>query len=259
MPFQSVNGIEYFTFECLNQLDIKHGVFTRKGGVSPHPWATLNLGGTVGDQRENVIENRRRIFDLFGLRVASIFDTWQVHSTEVICVEAPRPLVQPHQKGDALLTDKADITLFMRFADCVPILLYDLKTRVIGLVHAGWKGTVDRVAARAVVKMQEIYGSIAPDILACIGPSIGPDHYQVGSEVVTQVRRAFGQHASKLLIKNGKSIHFNLWAANVLQLEEVGVESIEVSAICTACDLPRWYSHRGEHGKTGRFGVLITL
>lgn len=259
MPYQMINGIEYFTFESLNHAGVKHGVFTRKGGVSPRPWSSLNLGGTVGDPKGNVITNRRRIFDLFSLPVESIYDAWQVHSTVVVCAEVPRPLVQPHQKADAILTDKENITLFMRFADCVPILLFDPNKRVIGLVHAGWKGTVNRAAVKAVKKMQEVYGSTPADVLACIGPSIGPDHYQVGHEVITEVKKAFGVRASEFLARDGNSIQFDLWATNAWQLEEAGVKSIELASICTACDLTRWFSHRAEKGKTGRFGVLLTL
>jgi YfiH family protein len=240
-------------------MGVKHGVFTRKGGVSPGPWATLNLGGTVGDPRENVIENRRRIFEIFERPVESVFDVWQVHSAEVVCAESPRPLDQPHQKGDAILTNRAEITLLMRFADCVPIFLYDPKQKVVGIVHAGWKGTVNRTAAAAVLRMHSRYGTAPEDVIACIGPSIGPDHYQVGEEVVAEVQQAFSKKASLMLHAGNRKIHFDLWAANVWQLEEVGVKSIETAAICTACDLERWYSHRAEHGKTGRFGALISL
>ncbi len=259
MPYRNQNGIEFYTFESLDRAGIKHGIFTRKGGVSPQPWSTLNLGGTVGDQRENVVENRRRIFDVIDRPVESIFDVWQVHSADVVCADAPRPLDQPHQIGDAILTDRARITLAMRFADCVPILLFDPARRVIGIAHAGWKGTVLRAAAQAVTKMRDVYGTSAEDVLACIGPSIGPDHYQVGSEVTVQVRHAFGDQSSRFLkVKDGRH-YFDLWAANAYQLAEAGVKSIEISEICTACDLERWYSHRAEQGKTGRFGALISL
>lgn len=259
MPFHTVAGLEFFTFETLEQAGIKHGIFTRKGGVSPKPWDTLNLGGTVGDQRERVIENRRRIFDLFDRPVESVFDVWQVHSTEVVCADAPRPLDQPHQKGDAILTNNPEITLLMRFADCVPVFLFDPRIRVVGIAHAGWKGTVNRTAAAAVAAMQSRFGTAPEDLIACIGPSIGPDHYQIGEEVAAQVRTAFGERAASFLHSVNHRVHFDLWAANRYQLEEVGVKSIETAEICTACDLERWFSHRAERGNTGRFGAVISL
>lgn len=259
MPFHSTNEIEAFTFESFERAQVRHGIFTRRGGVSPEPWSSLNLGGTVGDARDNVIENRRRIFEYLGKPVESLFDVWQVHSTEIICTTSPRSLDQPHQKADAILTNSTEITLFMRFADCVPILFYDPVKRVAGIAHAGWKGTVEKIAAKTVVEMQKTFASVPKDILVGIGPSIGPHHYQVGDEVIGQVRQAFGSQSSQLLATIHGAVHLDLWAANAMQLEGVGVKSIEVSSICTACDLERWFSHRGEHGKTGRFGALIAL
>ncbi len=146
MPFIQRGELKLFQFELLMQPDIVQGIFTRRGGVSPHPWRSLNLGGTVGDTRTNVIENRRRIFDLMQRPVESIFDTWQVHSDRVVCVDQPRPLESQPIQADAILTNDPRITLFMRFADCVPIFFYDPVKRVIGIAHAGWVGTIKRIA-----------------------------------------------------------------------------------------------------------------
>ena len=259
MPYVAVDGLEYFQFESLDNRLLKHGIFTRKGGVSPQPWDSLNQGGTVGDARENVIENRRRVYQVMGQPVESIFDVWQVHSADVICADEPRPLNAQHQKADAILTDRPEITLFMRFADCVPIVLFDPVRRVVGLVHAGWMGTVKKTVFQAIRAMQERYQSNPGDVRAGIGPSIGPDHYQIGLDVVSQVRSTFGDRADELFAWHNGQVTLNLWQANQMLLEEAGVKSIEVSGICTACDLDRWYSHRAEHGKTGRFGAIISL
>lgn len=259
MPYVNRDGLEYFQFETFDPNKVMHGIFTRNGGVSPQPWASLNLGGTVGDERPNVIENRRRIYGVMDRPVDSIFDVWQVHSADVICSEVPRPLDAAHEKGDAILTSNPDITLFMRFADCVPILLHDPVRQVIGVVHAGWQGTVKKVVQQAVTKMTRQYGSHAGDIFAGIGPSIGPDHYQVGSDVITQVSQSFGAHAKDILIQTNNGIHLDLWQSNAILLEQAGVRNIEIAGICTACDLYRWFSHRAEHGKTGRFGTIIAL
>lgn len=258
MPFIRANGLEYYKFELFSN-QVTHAVFTRKGGVSPQPWASLNLGGTVGDLRENVIENRRRIFDALGVEVSSIFDVWQVHSDRVIFTEKSRPLDQPHEKGDAIVTTNPNVTLFMRFADCVPILLYDPVQRVIGLIHAGWMGTVQKITSKTVRFMVEKLRCQADNLLAGIGPSIGADHYIVRDDVAMKVKEAFGEAASQVLHSTNGSIHFDLWKANEMLLREVGVKSIEVSNQCTACDLERWYSHRAEQGATGRFAALIKL
>lgn len=259
MPFHSRQSLRYFTFPSLGDQNIIHGMFTRHGGVSPQPWASLNQGGLVGDERSHVVENRRRIFAALDLPVESIYDAWQVHGTHVICADQPRPLDAPHEKADAILTDRKGITLFMRFADCVPVVLYDPVKRVIGLVHAGWRGTVERAAGVAVERMQAQYGSRPDDVLACIGPSICTAHYEVGEDVQIAARAAFGEKAEALLLRQNSGIHFDLWSANRLALEEAGVRQVEVAGLCTACHPEDWYSHRAEHGKTGRYGAVIAL
>lgn len=259
MGFQKSGGVKYFVFESFLKAGLPHGMFARHGGVSPEPWNSLNLGGTVGDPRPNVIENRRRIFEAINRPVESQFDVWQVHSADIICTSSPRPFEEPHQKADAILTNRSEITLFMRFADCVPVFLYDPCQKVVGMVHAGWKGTVSKIAGLTVEKMQSVYGCQPGDILAGIGPSIGPDHYEVGEDVSGQVKIAFGEQTSELLHqKNGRNI-FDLWTANRLVLEQKGVEQIEISGICTACATADWFSHRGDQGKTGRYGALLAL
>lgn len=258
MPFHQNHLVRYFTFDSLDEAGVAHAVFTRQGGVSPEPWQALNLGGTVGDNPANVAENRDRAFRALGRPVESLYDVWQVHSADVVCTQAPRPLDTPHLKADAILTDQPEVTLLMRFADCVPVLLYDPIRRVAGIAHAGWLGTVRRTALAAVRAMHDQYGSQPEDLLAGIGPSIGAHHYEVGPEVAEQVRAAFGQDANALLPARNGAVQFDLWAANHLVLEEAGVRQVEVAGLCTACDLSSWYSHRAERGRTGRFGALIT-
>jgi copper oxidase (laccase) domain-containing protein len=107
--------------------------------------------------------------------------------------------------------------------------------------------------------MQARFGSKPGDILAGIGPSIGPDHYEVGPDVVAQVRQAFGPSASSSLGNHGGATHFDLWAANRLTLENAGVRQIELAGLCTACHTGDWYSHRAEKGRTGRFGAILAL
>jgi YfiH family protein len=259
MPYHHVDSIRYYTFELLNHPGITHAVFTRRGGLSPAPWASLNVGAVVGDEINRVVANRERAFRAVRRDPSSIFDVWQVHSAEVVCTDAPRKLDTPYVKADAILTQNPEVTLFMRFADCVPILFLDPIRKVIGLAHAGWLGTIKGVAPTTVKKMVSQYECKPGDILACIGPSIGPHHYPVGPEVVSQVENVFGDFAPRLLPEENGAVQFDLWEANHWQLEQAGVRQIEVSSICTACEPDNWYSHRGENGKTGRFGALIGL
>jgi hypothetical protein len=261
MPFEERNGLRFFTFSLFPAAEVVHAVFTRQGGFSPSPWDSLNVGGTVGDDPERVRANRRRAFESVGRDPLSMHDVWQVHGADVVVAEAPRPPDAPYQKADVLLTDRPDVTLFMRFADCTPVLLYDPFRRAVGLVHAGWQGTVKGAVRAAVQAMQQRFGSRPQDLRAGIGPAIGPDHYEVGDDVVQSVRKTFGEKSADVLILSQKSgrYHFDLWAANRLWLEAEGVTAIEVAGLCTACHLDDWYSHRAERGKTGRFGALIAL
>jgi len=107
--------------------------------------------------------------------------------------------------------------------------------------------------------MKKQYGSNPADIVAGIGPSIGPDHYEVGADVIQQVTEKFGNESELLLESHNAKIHFNLWQANQILLERAGVGKVEVAEVCTVCNTNDWFSHRAEKGRTGRFGALITL
>jgi YfiH family protein len=254
------NGkIEYFSFETFIDHKVINAVFTRTGGISPDPWSSLNQGGTTGDQRSNVVENRKRAFDVLGLKVDSIFDVWQVHGTRMIVTDKPRELDAPHEKADIIITNQPGISLFMRFADCVPIFLYDPKENVIAIVHAGWQGTVKKITQNAVRCMEQEFNSKVKNILAGIGPSIGVDHYEVNQDVLVRFKNTYHDRFDEITKSNDKKTFLDLKEANIITLSELGVGSIEVSEICTACDLKKWYSHRAENGKTGRFGALLSM
>jgi YfiH family protein len=259
MPFHVNQGVRYFYFDSLPAQKVTHAILTRQGGVSPEPWDSLNVGGTVGDERPRVIENRLRSFKALGRDPHSMFDVWQVHSADVVIANSPHNFTPPEVKADAMIADNPQVTLFMRFADCTPILLFDPTKSAIGIIHAGWVGTVKRVAVETVKAMTAAFGSDPADILAAIGPSIGPDHYEIGQDVITRVCEVFHEDAKYLLSKNGGRTHFDLWEANRLSLIQAGVRQIEIAEICTACHPEDWYSHRAQKGKTGRFGALIAL
>lgn len=253
------NGLKYYQFEALNDLGVKHGFFTRLGGVSPAPFDSLNMATTVGDSNENVLENLRRMFDCFDLDLASRYDGWQVHSATCICVDKPRDIRSRVIRTDGLITDRPDVTLVTRFGDCVPVVLYDRKLRVAGVYHAGWLGTVKKIGKKAIETMQKVYGSDPKDVFAGIGPSIGPDHFVVREDVTEKFDKAYADCAKTLICRDGEETRINLWLANELTLRSTGVTDIETMGICTVCNRYEWFSHRGDQGKTGRFGVLITL
>lgn len=260
MSFQSAAGLRYFTFEQLSAAGVKHAVFTRQGGVSSAPYDSLNVGSTVGDQPSHVRHNLHSAFAALQRKPESMFDSWLVHGTDVQVASAPRPAdwARP-PKADIIITDQPEVTLFMRYADCVPLLLYDPQQRAAALAHAGWRGTVTHVPAVAVAALGQHFGSRPQDLIAAIGPAISVEHYEVGDEVVQQVQGAFATRADELLPAFGKSIHFDLVAANRMVLEQAGVHKIETANLCTVSNPQDWFSHRGSGGRTGRFGALITL
>ena len=258
MPFREADGLRFFQFESLEHPNLDHAFLTRHGGESPAPWKSLNYGRRVGDADARVTENIDRGLGATGRSLDQAFDVWQVHSTTVVRADEPN-LAGGHLKADAIITDRPGVTLMMRFADCVPIMIYDPKHRAAGIAHAGWMGTVHGMATELVRSMQTEFGSKSDELLAGIGPSIGPDHYPVGEEVVVQFEAAHGDSARRHLQSVNGAIHLDLWSANEAQLRVAGVKSIEVSEICTACNLQDWYSHRGENGATGRFGAHLGI
>ena len=259
MGFLHKKGLRLFQFNSLNKYPVFHAVLTRHGGFSQGAFASLNTGGTVGDDPEAVRANHQRIFDVFGYDYQSRYDVWQVHGTAIVCTDSPRNPELPFTQADGILTDNPQVTLFMRFADCVPILLFDPVKKVIGIVHAGWQGTQQKIGKIAVEKMQAKYGSAPEDLVAAIGPSICQDCYEVGQEVHQSFLQSFGRKAEAYFRVEEARLYLDLWAANRDSLRMAGVEQIEVSGICTASHLDDWYSHRAENGKTGRFGVIFSL
>lgn len=259
MTFHEKHDLRYFQFSIFDGMPLFHAVLTRQGGFSKEPYHSLNFGGTVGDNPNDVLRNHEKAFKVLGSNFSSRYDVWQVHGTNVICTEAPRDPVSGFQKADGILTDNSEITLFMRFADCVPILLADPEKSVIGIVHAGWQGTALQISRVAVEKMKERYGSDPEDIHAGIGPSICSSCYQVGEEVFDAFLENFGNQAQRFFRTENDKLYLDLWSANRFTLESSGVHKIEVAGLCTANNLDDWYSHRAEKGKTGRFGVLMRL
>jgi YfiH family protein len=145
----------------------------------------------------------------------------------------------------------------LRFADCVPLVFYDGRRRVIGLAHSGWRGLPAGVVPATIGRMVEAFGCDPADIWAGVGPSIGPCCYEVGSEVVKQV--AVVGDSRQLFHRVDGRLHLDLWTAVESQLIEAGVGQIEMAQMCTSCDTEDWFSHRAERGRTGRFGVVIGL
>ncbi len=253
-------GLTYYRFD--GWAGIRHGIFTRQGGASRAPFASLNLGGNVGDDPKAVRQNHERMYATLDVDDAKACTVWQVHSADVVIANQPVSGRRWLAHADGLMTDRVDLPLSMRFADCTPILYHDPRKGVIAIAHAGWRGTVQGIAGIVIRAMVSAYGCDPADIRAGIGPAIGPNKYQVGEEVFAAVQEHFGTTAG--LVRRDPTdgtAYLNLWAANQLDLERAGVlsEHIEVAGLCTAEHVDEFFSHRQEKGKTGRFGAVIAL
>ncbi|MCB9421954.1 MAG: peptidoglycan editing factor PgeF [Ardenticatenaceae bacterium] len=265
------NNIPYFQFESLpDNGRIQHAIFTRQGGVSPAPFESLNLSVSVPDEKARVYENRRRAYGLYGRDTDTVVHAHLIHDTAVARVtQANNGTWLPHV--DAIITNEPGCALTMNYADCTPIFLYDPVHQAIGLGHAGWQGTVKDLPGAMVKAMQTEFGSKPADLIAGIGPSIGPCCYEVGEVVITAVHNAFDDPETLLLqpanqqtnnqqpAANNHRPHFDLPEANRRNLENAGVRHIELSGLCTACRTDLFFSHRAEKGRTGRFGTVFIL
>jgi len=252
------NGVAWWTFaDMAAEPGLVQAFSTRQGGVSDGVYASLNLSLSTGDSAERVQENFRRFCAAVGIPAEDVVKGWLVHGRDAAVVTAADrgKRMSPH---DILLTNAPGVPLFMTFADCVPLILYDPRRKAIALAHAGWRGTALRVAEAAVRAMSDAFGSRPADLFAGIGPSIGPDHYQVGANVIAAIGESHRQ-PERLWRRRDDSFWLDLWAANAQQFVEAGVQRVEVARLCTACHLEDFYSHRAEHGRTGRLGALVML
>lgn len=242
-------------------LSVVHGIFTRHGGVSSAPFASLNLGSTVGDDPQAVRENHRLVYEALGVDAQRACTTWLIHSADVVAATGPHPERGWLARADGLITNVVGLPLVMRYADCTPILYYDPVQRAVGLAHAGWRGTVQGIARRTVQAMSRTYGTRPEDVQAVIGPSISQANFQVGEEVVQAMHAYFGPSADEMIWRSPDdgSAYVDLWEANRRDLEAAGVRDITIMGLCTVDQVADFYSHRAEKGRTGRFGVVICL
>lgn len=259
---QHPNGVITYCFENLANLPVVGHVSTRHGGVSPEPWHSLNLGITRGDDPERVRQNRDRFAAAVGADPAQIVNCRQVHGTTVAKVDLSD--AGTRQDGaDGLITDAVGLPLSLIFADCVPVLIYDPVCHVLGVCHAGWRGTVNGTTLATLWAMQAAYGTDPANVRAGIGPSIGPQSYQVGEEVVAMASAKLADAERFFSWPDGPAArpHLNLWHANAAQLQAAGVplSNIEISEIDTAQRTDDFFSHRAEQGRCGLFGLMAWL
>lgn len=247
-----------YHFENLSLTGLSHAVFTRLGGVSRGPFASLNVGRSVGDDQAAVAENHARIYTQLGLSAKRVATASQVHSNRIAVVTASDG-GRIFANTDGLVTNQTGVALMLRFADCQPILLYDPVHHALGLVHAGWRGVAQGIARRAVETMQHTFGSRPEELIVGLGPAIGVCCYTVGHEVAAVMGYALPDWNQVLIPEGDDHWRFDLSAANAQQLTAAGVQQIEQARLCTGCHRDEFFSHRADSGRTGRFAVVAFL
>jgi YfiH family protein len=252
------NGLVTYRFDRLAVEGVTHAVFTRLGGVSQGPFSSLNVGHTVGDDAEAVRENHRRIYASLGIDGRVVASPHQVHGNRVAAVSA-RDAGQVLKNTDGLVTRTPGLALLLRFADCQPVVLYDPAHHAAGLLHAGWRGVAQGIVRRGVEAMAEAFGSRPRDLLAGLGPAIGPCCYTVGHEVAAAMGYALPDWREVMKLVGDDQWSLDLSAANAQQLAAAGVARIEQAHLCTACRSDEFFSHRAENGHTGRFAAVVVL
>jgi len=225
------------------------GFTSRRGGVSAGPFASLNLGALTDDQPECVAENRRRAMDAIGADGATATMAWQVHGNQVREVGAEpaggrflQPGAEPFPKSDGLVTSLGGRALALLTADCLPVAIAATDGSRLALLHAGWRGLSSGIVEAGVA-------AVGGPAVAAVGPGAGPCCYEVGDEVARPLSERFGAD----VIRDRRA---DLWLCAARALRAAGIEQVDVAGECTICTPDRYFSHRRDHGVTGRQGVV---
>jgi YfiH family protein len=262
----------YLQFERLSQApEVRHGVFTRKGGFSQPPFDGLNVATSTGDDPVSALRNQEVIAAETGLALIS---ARIAHGAEYCVIERTSPADSVanlrqrarHTVADAMITTETGLGLFWGFGDCAPILLYDPQHRVVALAHGGWRGAAGAIGPRTIDAMRERYGSRPEELIVGVGPAIQSCCYQVNDTIYGAFQRDPRASANAVFARHPNdhgvsALFLDVTASNARQLLAAGVREnhFDVAPQCTGCDADLFYSHRKRPHADGRFGVVIGL
>lgn len=253
-----IGSLEYLTAEGISAA---HCFTTRFGGVSSGHLSSLNIGIHRGDDWENVLKNYDILACALGFDPHKAVLSHQTHTDIVLQVGEDRHgagLFAPElPECDALITDRPGTALVIFTADCTPILLHDPVTSAVGAVHAGWRGTAADIAGKTVAAMAKAFGSRPENLQAAIGPNIGPCCFETDGDVPQAVQNTLGEEAQSYIRREKDKYFLDLKQINARLLERAGVERIDISDACTACQHHRFWSHRITGGLRGSQGAII--
>lgn len=261
------NGVSFLQSDGFSAAGgVAHGFSTRRGGVSEGMWESLNLGISRGDDPDHVRENYRRFLAAIGARGNSIAACSQVHGAVVRNITSADVVTDPYDKtaaeADGLITAIPGVILTIYTADCIPVLLYDPRRRVAAALHAGWRGTAAGIVTVAVGQMASVYGTDPADILAAIGPGIGPDCFETHEDVPNALTAAMAMNVLPFIrLKENGKFAVDLKSINARRLELAGVlpDHIAVCDDCTCCLEEKYWSHRRQGTQRGSMASMIQL
>ncbi|EYE88418.1 polyphenol oxidase [Fervidicella metallireducens AeB] len=243
----------YFVSEGLSDLGfVKHFFSTRVGGVSTGNYSSLNLGLYTEDDNEKIKLNFKKIFETADMNMDKLVFLKQVHGDQFYVVSNGNYSSVVESSGDAIITGEKGIPIGIFTADCAPILLVDKENKLIAAVHAGWKGTYLKIAERVLNHMFANMGTNPVNVLAVIGPSIGPCCFEVKEDVADKF---------EFTVKRNNKIYVDLWKENRKQLLNMGLleKNIAIANLCTYCNNDLFYSYRRDNGNTGRLAAFIEI
>lgn len=251
--FKSINGTAFFTSTLIEKNNnIRHFFSTRIGGVSKGAFESLNLGVYSNDNRKNIKSNFDIILKASGMDNEKVVYLNQIHGSEFYVVDEQNYKDIIGADGDALITCEKGIAIGVLTADCVPIIAVDPIKNIVSAIHAGWKGTYNKISYKVLQYMIENMGSSPENIITAIGPSIGPCCFKVGKDVADKF---------KYVSFKDDSYFVDLWQENKSQILNCGIKqyNIDLSNLCTMCSCELFYSYRKEKGITGRMGTFIQM
>ena len=269
MQVREKNGVTFLAYPAFENLpEIIHCFSTRLGGVSEGIFSSMNLSFTRGDNENAVRENYRRLGAAVGFAPEDVVSSDQTHTTNVRLVGAEdrgNGITRPRtfHDTDGMITNVPGVVLATYYADCVPLYFVDPVHHAIGLSHSGWRGTVHRMGKATLEAMNREYGTDPVDVVACIGPSICQDCFEVGPEVAEEFAGNFAKkyHAELFYRKENGKYQVDLWRANQIILNEAGIpkDQIHTTDICTRCNPEHLFSHRIMGTERGNLAAFLVL
>lgn len=261
--------LSYLKFPSFEETGlVKHCFSTRLGGVSSGIFKSMNLGFNRGDTDKNVRQNFQILCDAIDINVNDLVFTDQIHEDKIVIIGSEDKGKGFNKKSDlvgvdGLITNEKNVALVTFYADCVPLYFLDPVHKVIGLAHAGWRGTVKKIGKKLIEKMVAYFDTNPKELIAGIGPSIGECCFEVSEDVKISIENAYNHDIIDKIVKskgNGKYL-INLWEANAASMVEGGMEycNITIGDICTMCNKEDMFSHRGTGGKRGNMVAILAL